>query len=158
MTLGIFLGTLVLAILALTQLGGGHGPNVTLPTAAPAKAQTPHPKPESPARSVEDALRAHFRKLERGEYARAWHELTGTIAGKVGPEGRWIAEQRHNKPHGAPLALTVRLVGGEEAEAKIDTFRTYEEGHRWCFTGHWLLVKTGDGWAIDDNNLKRRAC
>jgi hypothetical protein len=160
MTLGILLGTLVGAGIAVSQmLDTGQGANVTLPTAAPAaKAQERRPKPEPATRSVEDALRAHFRKLERGEYASAWRDLTGKIAGKVGPEGRWVAEQRRNKPNGAPLALTVRMLDGEEAEAKIDIFRTYEEGHRWCFKGHWLMVKTGRGWAIYDNNLSRRAC
>jgi len=143
-----------------------HSPTLTLPSATAAdKTTVPSSKgtitttSPTPEATVEQALRQHFSKIEKGNYTSAWRDLTGQVVAKVGPEARWIKEQQRNKPHGVVLAVNVRMLGESEAEAKINEFKTYEAGHRWCFKGDWALVDTSTGWAIYNDSLKERtAC
>jgi hypothetical protein len=161
--LGILVTGIVAAVptvLALTGGGGTSKPVTTRSTLRTATlATTGHAQVTVPSsQPVEEALSHHFDAIEKGHYAAAWKDLTGPVAYNTGGERKWIEGQKRSKLHGYNLRVTVRMEGAREANASVVSFRTYEEGHRWCFRGSWSLVKSSIGWSIYAAKLKRHEC
>jgi len=153
---GLVLAGVLAVISALAVIVGTSGKRhaITKPRSAVVTTAARHTRiePASPRKSeleeVQSTLARHFERIRKEEYVTAWNDLVGEAQDK--PKNLWIEGEETSHLELTNLRVAARLVGVDEAVARIIYWHTEEEGSckEWPSSGKWRLIRSPGGWLI----------